>query len=145
MRTTAWFQDRGVGDAALAGAKGGNLGALTAAGLPVPPGFVVTSEVHLAAIEASDAREKPRATILGLQRCAGRRPPTGRRWATHSYSCGSPRSRSTRTSSTRSSARATAPNRESCCQALPRTPGTHCATPPHLETARRPDLPRQEA
>ena len=66
MRAIAWFQDLGVADAALAGGKGANLGELTAAGLPVPPGFVVTSEAYLAAIEASGAREKLQATLVGL-------------------------------------------------------------------------------
>ena len=66
MHAIAWFQDLGVGSAGLAGGKGANLGELTAAGLPVPPGFVVTSEAYLAAIESSGAREKLQATILGL-------------------------------------------------------------------------------
>ena len=66
MRATAWLQDLGVADAGLAGGKGANLGELTAAGLPVPPGFVVTSEAYLAAIEASGAREKLQAMLVGL-------------------------------------------------------------------------------
>ena len=66
MHAIAWFQDLGVGNAELAGGKGANLGELTAAGLPVPAGFVVTSEAYLGAIEASDAREKLQATLLGL-------------------------------------------------------------------------------
>ena len=66
MHAVARFQDRALGSAGLAGNKGANLGALTAAGLPVPPGFVVNSEAHLAAIESSGAREKLQATIPGL-------------------------------------------------------------------------------
>lgn len=66
MRATAWFQDLGVDNADLAGGKGANLGELTAAGLPVPAGFVITSEAYLAAIEASGAREKLEVAVLGL-------------------------------------------------------------------------------
>ena len=66
MHSTAWFRDLGVGDADVAGGKGANLGELTAAGLPVPPGFVVTSGAYLSAIKASGAREKLQAAVLGL-------------------------------------------------------------------------------
>ncbi|WP_199433773.1 phosphoenolpyruvate synthase [Qaidamihabitans albus] len=43
-------------DTALAGGKGANLGELTAAGLPVPPGFVVTAPAYLASMEAAGVR-----------------------------------------------------------------------------------------
>lgn len=43
-----WFADLSAGDAAVAGGKGANLGELTRAGLPVPPGFVVTAGAYLA-------------------------------------------------------------------------------------------------
>ncbi len=66
MRAITWFEELGVGDVDLAGGKGANLGELTAAGLPVPPGFVVTSEAYLAAIEASGARDKLQAAVKGL-------------------------------------------------------------------------------
>src|SRR5512146_1449394 len=45
-----WFRELGKGDVAIAGGKGANLGELTRAGLPVPPGFVVTAEVFRAAL-----------------------------------------------------------------------------------------------
>ncbi|MFI9811275.1 phosphoenolpyruvate synthase [Saccharothrix variisporea] len=41
------FADLRVHDTAVAGGKGANLGELTAAGLPVPPGFVVTADAYL--------------------------------------------------------------------------------------------------
>ena len=66
MCATAWFKDLDVANAGLAGGNGANLGELTAAGLSVPPGFADTSKAHLAAIEASNAREKLRVTILAL-------------------------------------------------------------------------------
>ena len=66
MRAVMWFADLGVGDADVAGGKGANLGELTTTALPVPPGFVVTSEAYLAAIDACGVREKLQASILGL-------------------------------------------------------------------------------
>ncbi|MFJ5993248.1 phosphoenolpyruvate synthase [Lentzea sp. NPDC092896] len=41
------FATLGKNDTAIAGGKGANLGELTRAGLPVPPGFVVTAEAFL--------------------------------------------------------------------------------------------------
>jgi len=40
------FADLGRGDIAVAGGKGANLGELTRAGLPVPPGFVLTTAAY---------------------------------------------------------------------------------------------------
>src|SRR6476660_2724038 len=40
------FDQLGRDDIALAGGKGANLGELTRAGLPVPPGFVLTTEAY---------------------------------------------------------------------------------------------------
>ena len=45
------FADLGRGDVALAGGKGANLGELTGAGLPVPPGFVLTTGAYRAFVE----------------------------------------------------------------------------------------------
>ncbi len=42
----AWFNDLNKEDVALAGGKGANLGEMTQANLPVPPGFVVTSKAY---------------------------------------------------------------------------------------------------
>jgi pyruvate,water dikinase len=39
-----WFEKIRLADVGLVGGKGANLGELTVAGLPVPPGFVVTSD-----------------------------------------------------------------------------------------------------
>jgi pyruvate,water dikinase len=46
MEQIRWFKDIRVTDAALVGGKGANLGEVTAAGLPVPPGFVITSDAY---------------------------------------------------------------------------------------------------
>jgi pyruvate,water dikinase len=41
-----WFDQLGKDDTPIAGGKGANLGEMTRAGLPVPPGFVVTAEAY---------------------------------------------------------------------------------------------------
>src|SRR4051812_33488760 len=46
----AWFQDVRSSDVDRAGGKGANLGELAAAGLPVPPGFVVTTDAYRTAM-----------------------------------------------------------------------------------------------
>ena len=53
-----WFADVGVADAAIVGGKGANLGELTRAGAPVPPGFVITADAYLDAITAAGIREE---------------------------------------------------------------------------------------
>lgn len=61
-----WFEDIGLRDRAEVGGKGGSLGELTRAGIPVPPGFVVrtqTFEQFIASLE----REAPlRARVEAL-------------------------------------------------------------------------------
>jgi pyruvate,water dikinase len=56
MTYIAWFGDIGLADVASVGGKGANLGELTGAGLPVPPGFVVTAEAYLASMDAAGVR-----------------------------------------------------------------------------------------
>src|SRR5829696_7118647 len=46
MTHTAWFDEIRKDDIALAGGKGANLGELSSAGLPVPPGFIVTTTAY---------------------------------------------------------------------------------------------------
>lgn len=52
-----WFRDLGSDDVGEAGGKGANLGEMTAAGLPVPEGFVVSAGAFLAAIDAGGVRD----------------------------------------------------------------------------------------
>jgi pyruvate,water dikinase len=58
MSTIAFFEDLSVADVERAGGKGANLGELTRAGLPVPPGFVVTADAYLAAMQGADVRQE---------------------------------------------------------------------------------------
>lgn len=45
-RSVVWFEEVGRDDLGLVGGKGANLGELTRAGIPVPPGFVVTADTY---------------------------------------------------------------------------------------------------
>ena len=56
MATIAWFKELHKSDTEIAGGKGANLGELENAGFPVPPGFVVTAEAYLAAMDAAGIR-----------------------------------------------------------------------------------------
>src|SRR5215213_6276246 len=62
MTYSAWFDEIRKGDIALVGGKGANLGELSHAGLPVPPGFVVTTRAYDAFVEAGGLKDK----IIGL-------------------------------------------------------------------------------
>jgi pyruvate, water dikinase len=55
-----WFEQLGTTDTATAGGKGANLGELVKAGLPVPPGFVVTAAGYLAAMDDGGVRDELR-------------------------------------------------------------------------------------
>lgn len=63
MESVAWFEDVDLGDIALVGGKGANLGEMTRAGLPVPPGYIITSEVYLDAIDRTGGRSKLRELL----------------------------------------------------------------------------------
>jgi pyruvate,water dikinase len=63
MSAIVWFEHIRLADAPEVGGKGANLGELTAAGLPVPPGFVITSRAFLAALDRSGARLKLREIL----------------------------------------------------------------------------------
>lgn len=50
-RSVVWFKEVGREDLGLVGGKGANLGELTRAGIPVPPGFVVTADTYFRFIQ----------------------------------------------------------------------------------------------
>ncbi len=58
MQEIRWFEEIGLKDTGSVGGKGANLGELTAGGLPVPPGFVITGEAYLDAIGRAGIRER---------------------------------------------------------------------------------------
>ncbi len=61
-----WFEDVNRGETARVGGKGANLGEMTAAGLPVPPGFVVTAEAYRAFMDGSAAGAEVRSRLATL-------------------------------------------------------------------------------
>jgi hypothetical protein len=81
--TIAWFHEVDLGDISLVGGKGANLGKMARAGLPVPPGFCVTTDAYkqfihemdlwtemerlLATLPAREAGEKIRQMIEKAQ------------------------------------------------------------------------------
>jgi pyruvate,water dikinase len=65
MQPILWFEEISLTDVDLVGGKGANLGELTEAKLPVPPGFVITSTAYLSAIERSGARDRLRTLVAG--------------------------------------------------------------------------------
>ncbi|MEM3364549.1 MAG: phosphoenolpyruvate synthase [Candidatus Micrarchaeia archaeon] len=58
MAYVVWFGDLKKEDVAIAGGKGANLGEMTRAGLPVPPGFVLTSDAYFQFIKNEGLEQK---------------------------------------------------------------------------------------
>jgi pyruvate,water dikinase len=61
-----WFEELTKADVPLAGGRGANLGEMVQAGLPVPPGFVVTSEAHRAFVAQGGLREEILTALAAL-------------------------------------------------------------------------------
>lgn len=53
-KNIVWFRDVDKDDISLVGGKGANLGELSKAGFPVPPGFIVTAEAYFDFLEGAD-------------------------------------------------------------------------------------------
>lgn len=69
----AWvrrFEEVGLADAGSVGGKAANLGELTSAGLPVPPGFVVTGRAYLDALDKAGIRRKVMEKFLAAKAAA---------------------------------------------------------------------------
>ena len=60
------FAELGKRDVDFAGGKGANLGELTRAGLPVPPGFVIGAPAYVAFCEAQGLRDRIAAGLQEL-------------------------------------------------------------------------------
>lgn len=61
-----WFQEVSKKDIPLVGGKGANLGELTGAQIPVPPGFIVTSSAYYTFLEQSFLTDKIRKLLESL-------------------------------------------------------------------------------
>jgi pyruvate,water dikinase len=61
-----WFEDVGKDDLLIAGGKGANLGEMTRAGIPVPPGFIVTAYSYSCFLKKSGLQVKIRHLLEPL-------------------------------------------------------------------------------
>jgi pyruvate,water dikinase len=62
----SWFADIGLGDRQHVGGKGGSLGELLRAAIPVPPGFVVRTQAFERFLEAVERQSPVRAQVEAL-------------------------------------------------------------------------------
>jgi pyruvate,water dikinase len=58
MKNVMWFEELNRGSLAEAGGKGANLGEMSFAGFPIPPGFVTTSDAYFKHLDANNLREE---------------------------------------------------------------------------------------
>ncbi len=65
-KNIVWFSEVGKDDGQLVGGKGANLGELTRAGFPVPPGYIITSEAYFDYIKKTGLDEKLKKLLDGL-------------------------------------------------------------------------------
>jgi len=56
MKNVMWFEELSRGNLAEAGGKGANLGEMSAAGFPIPPGFVTTAGAYFKFLDANNLR-----------------------------------------------------------------------------------------
>ncbi|MEM4272287.1 MAG: phosphoenolpyruvate synthase, partial [Candidatus Bilamarchaeaceae archaeon] len=66
MKDIMWFEELDKSNLAEAGGKGANLGEMTKAGFPVPPGFITTSAAYFKHLDHNDLREKITSRLSGL-------------------------------------------------------------------------------
>lgn len=66
MSEIRWFQELSRDDVPIAGGKGANLGEMTQAGLPIPPGFVVTADAYRRFMQGTGLAEQVRHTLDSL-------------------------------------------------------------------------------
>src|SRR3989338_2303590 len=62
-KTVVWFDEVNKGDIALVGGKGANLGEMTNARIPVPQGFIVTSQTYFDFIEQAKLMDRIRELL----------------------------------------------------------------------------------
>lgn len=65
-----WFNEIGRQDVPLAGGKGANLGDMVRAGMPVPPGFVITAPAYRLLIQQAGLAAQIDGLLRGLDRNA---------------------------------------------------------------------------
>ncbi|MFC1899097.1 phosphoenolpyruvate synthase [Chloroflexota bacterium] len=62
-KDVVWFKEVGKGDVGIVGGKGANLGEMTNAGIPVPPGFIVTADAYFHFIKVTNLMDKIRSLL----------------------------------------------------------------------------------
>ena len=67
-KAIVWFNEVGKKDLASVGGKGANLGELTNAQIPVPPGFIVTAQAYYDFIAKTGIAEQIRKLLSGINR-----------------------------------------------------------------------------
>lgn len=65
-KNIVWFSDVGKDDGKLVGGKGANLGELTRAGFPVPPGFIITADAYFDYLKATGLDGRISKVLNGL-------------------------------------------------------------------------------
>jgi pyruvate,water dikinase len=65
-RSVVWFREVGRDDLGIVGGKGANLGELTRAEIPVPPGFVVTADTYFRFIQLHGLEAVIKAELFNL-------------------------------------------------------------------------------
>ena len=66
QKTVVWFNEVTKKDIPLVGGKGANLGEMTNAGIPVPPGFIVTAAAYFDFLKKAGLTDKIRALLKPL-------------------------------------------------------------------------------
>ena len=66
-KMVAWFEEIGKTDIPVAGGKGANLGEMTKARIPVPPGFIVTADAYYQFLKEAQLADKIRAQLKLLK------------------------------------------------------------------------------
>jgi pyruvate, water dikinase len=66
-KVIAWFDEIGKADIPIAGGKGANLGEMTKARIPVPPGFIVTADAYFQFLQEAQLAEKIRSHLKILK------------------------------------------------------------------------------
>jgi len=66
QKEIVWFDEVGRNDVGLVGGKGANLGEMTGAGIPVPPGFIVTAAAYFDYVEEAGIEGKIRKLLEPL-------------------------------------------------------------------------------
>ncbi len=66
VKVIAWFEEIGKENIPVAGGKGANLGEMTKAKIPVPPGFIVTADAYFRFLQEAKLSDKIRAYLNAL-------------------------------------------------------------------------------